>query len=240
MGVMLPVHPGALARANTTQDSVNWSGYVVAAPSGHKVTDVASTFVVPAVDGTTPGFAATWTGVGGYNSSDLIQAGVAEEYVPGLGPSYYAWYEILPASETQISGCTGDLTCSVRPGDKVTVTVQATGAIQPNQTWSVSIVDAGRWTYAKSLTYASTYSSAEWILEAPTVGAQTVMPMMTTTTFDPSNTFTTDNGTAQNIGAGSPVQVTMNSLEGIPSSLDAEGDGFNGCAYKLSCPAPSS
>ena len=240
LGVMLPAHGGPLAKANATQDSLNWSGYGVLPSTGHRVTDVASTFVVPAVDGTTPGFAATWTGIGGYNSSDLIQAGTAEEYVNGLGPSYYAWYEILPASETQIANCSGDVSCTVRPGDTITVTITATGAIQPNQTWSVGIVDAGHWNYSIGLTYASTYSSAEWILEAPSVGAQTVMPMMATTKFDPNNTFTNDNGTAQNIGAGSPVEITMNSLEGIPSPLDVEGDGFNGCAYKLSCPAPLS
>jgi len=240
LGVMLPARPGrVLPRSNASTDSLNWSGYVDLPTGTHKVTNVTSTWVVPSVNGTTPGFGATWTGIGGYNTSDLIQAGTAEEYINGLGPSYYAWYEILPASETQISGCTGDAACTVRPGDKVTVTITATGAIQTNQTWAISIVDANHWSQTINLTYQSTYSSAEYILEAPTVAVQTVMPMMATTLFDP-DTFAIDGGTAQTIGSGSPVLVTMNQVEGLPSALDPDGDGFNACAYKLSCAAPAS
>src|SRR4051794_2236905 len=86
-GVMIPKHPlRAIPRANATEDSLNWSGYAVTAPAAQKITNVSSTFVVPAVNSTTPGFAATWTGIGGFNTSDLIQAGTAEEYIPGLGP----------------------------------------------------------------------------------------------------------------------------------------------------------
>jgi hypothetical protein len=241
LGVMIPAHRGRpIPRANASQDSLNWSGYAVTNPVGHKITKVTSTFVVPAVKGTTPGFSSAWTGIGGYNSSDLIQAGTASEYVPGLGANYYAWYEILPASETQISNCSGDATCAVHPGDNVTVTINTTGAIQANQTWNVSIVDAGHWTYSKALTYASTYSSAEWILEAPTIGVQVIMPALQTTTFDPNNTFSVDNGAAQNIASGGPVDISMNTIEGVPSALDADGDGFNACAYALSCAAPAS
>jgi len=237
LGVMIPAHPGqVLPTHNATSDSLNWSGYVDLPTGSHKVTNVTSTWVVPAVTNTTPGFAATWTGIGGYNSSDLIQAGTAEESI--AGGNYYAWYEILPASETQISNCSGDAACTVRPGDKVTVTITA-GTIQANQPWTISIVDANHWTYSINLNYPSTYSSAEYILEAPTVGAQTVMPMMNTTLFDP-DTFAIDGGSAQTIASGGPVLVTMNQREGLPSALDPDGDGFNACAYKLSCAAPAS
>jgi hypothetical protein len=237
-GVMIPAHPGqVLPRHNATSDSLNWSGYVDLPNGTHKVTNVTSTFVVPKVNGTTPGFAATWTGIGGYNSQDLIQAGVEEDYVTGLGATYGAWYEILPAAETPISNCSNDPNCTVRPGDKVTVTITAQSPIQTNQLWTVSIVDAGHWTYSIPITYQSTYSSAEYILEAPTVGAQTVMPMMGNTLFDP-DTFAIDSGGAQTIASGAPVMVTMNQREGLPSALDPDGDGFNGCAYKLTCPAP--
>ncbi len=239
LGVMIPAHPGQiLPTRNATSDSVNWSGYVDIPSGTNKVTNVTSTWVVPKVNGTTPGFAATWTGIGGYNSSDLIQAGTAEEFVGGA--NYYAWYEILPASETQVSNCAGDAACTVHPGDKVTVTINTTGNIVQAQTWHININDVGHWTYDIDLTYPSTYSSAEYVLEAPTVGAQTVMPMMATTTFDP-DTFALNGGTtAQTIASGSPVQVTMNQREGLPSALDRDGDGFNACAYKLTCAAPAS
>src|SRR5438874_1899027 len=72
-GVMIPTHPGrVIPRQNTTEDSANWSGYAVTNPAGRKITNVTSTFVVPAVNQTTPGFGATWTGIGGFNTQDLI------------------------------------------------------------------------------------------------------------------------------------------------------------------------
>jgi hypothetical protein len=237
LGTLIPAHRGeVLGRANTTSDSLNWSGYAVLPSAGQNVTAVNSTFIVPKVNGTTPGFAATWTGIGGYNSSDLIQAGVGEQYVPGLGASYNAWYEILPASETALTNCTGDANCTVNPGDTVTVSIHDGGT----NSWVVSLADSGHWTFTKNLSYTSTHSSAEWILEAPTVGAQTVMPAMSNSLFDPGNTYTVGTGSAQAIRAGNPVTITMNSAEGIPSPLDAEGDGFNGCTYALTCPAPAS
>ncbi|HEX4863890.1 MAG TPA: G1 family glutamic endopeptidase, partial [Acidimicrobiales bacterium] len=90
-------------------NSLNWSGYVVTPAS--PVTAVSSTFVVPAAGLVPPGFAATWAGIGGFNSQDLIQAGVGEQSLPDnpvLGPQYFAWTELLPSGETQLSGCTGD------------------------------------------------------------------------------------------------------------------------------------
>jgi hypothetical protein len=239
-GIMIPSNPErALAVRYADEDSLNWSGYAVV-PGSSKVTAVASTQVVPAVNGTTPGLASTWTGIGGHGSSDLIQAGVAEEFIPGLGPNYFAWYELLPDAPVDLSNCSGDASCTVRPGDTVTVTIQATGAIQSNQTWDISVVNAGHWTYSKSVTYKSTYSSAEWILEAPSLVVPVIMPMMGNTKFDPNNTYTLNGGTARKIGDGNPISISMNLYEGIPSALDADGDGFNACAYKLSCPAPSS
>jgi hypothetical protein len=89
-----------------------------------------------------PGFAATWTGIGGYTGSDLIQAGTSEDTLPSndlLGPQYYAWYELLPASETQISGCAGDANCTVTPGDVVSVNISHASG----NTWNIAISDAG-------------------------------------------------------------------------------------------------
>jgi len=68
-GERLPLHGG-------TADSLNWSGYAVTPTSGG-VTAVSSTFTVPSAGLAPPGFAATWTGIGGYDTSDLIQAGTA-------------------------------------------------------------------------------------------------------------------------------------------------------------------
>ena len=123
-GTLIPTKPGELLPLHGgTVDSLNWSGYAVT-PHGAKVTAVSSAFKVPTAGDVPPGFAATWAGIGGYNTKDLIQAGTAEQSPPAnplSGPQYYAWYELLPNSETQLSGCHGDRNCTVKPGDHITV-----------------------------------------------------------------------------------------------------------------------
>jgi len=230
-GERLPAHGG-------TVDSLNWSGYAVT-PTSDGVTAVSSTFVVPSAGLVPPGFAATWTGIGGYNTSDLIQAGASEDSTPSndaLGPQYYAWYELLPASETQITGCTGDPNCTVTPGDVMSVTI----SLVSGDTWSISITDAGHWSWSQDVTYSSSESSGEWILEAPTVEAQTILADVGTVKFGPTSTYTAD-GVTHTIAAGDPTQIDLSPgvvNEATPSALAADGQSFNDCAYAQSCAAP--
>ncbi|MFL5824255.1 MAG: hypothetical protein ACJ764_12540 [Solirubrobacteraceae bacterium] len=235
---MIPAHKGQkLPLHGGTVSSLNWSGYAVTPGSG--VTAVDSTFAVPPAGLDPPGFAATWAGIGGYNTSDLIQAGVEEDSLPGnplLGNQYQAWYELLPASETPISNCTGDSNCTVTPGDRVTVDISNVSG----NTWSISLTDAGRWSWSKNVTYSSTESSAEWILEAPTLVAQTVLANVGTVPFGPTSTYTAG-GTTRTIAAGAPTQIDLGTgvvNEAMPSALASDGQSFNACSYALSCPAP--
>jgi Peptidase A4 family len=227
----LPVHGG-------TADSLNWSGYAVT-PSGGGITAVSSTFTVPTAGLAPPGFAATWTGIGGYSTSDLIQAGTAEDSTPSnplLGDQYYAWYELLPASETQLTGCTGDANCTVTPGDNVTVNISEVSG----NTWSISMTDAGKWSWSKDVSYASSESSGEWILEAPTLVAQTTLANVGTTHFGPTSTYTAG-GATHTIAAGDPTQIFLSPgvvNEATPSALASDGQSFNDCAYAQSCAAP--
>jgi hypothetical protein len=227
----LPAHGG-------TADSLNWSGYAVT-PTGGGITAVSSTFTVPTAGLAPPGFAATWTGIGGYNTSDLIQAGTAEQSAPSnplLGDQYYAWYELLPASETQITGCTGDANCTVTPGDNVTVNISQVSG----NTWSISMTDAGKWSWSQDVSYASSESSAEWILEAPTLVAQTILAPVGTVHFGPTSTYTTG-GVTHTIAQGDPTQIFLSPgavNEATPSALASDGQSFNDCAYAQSCAAP--
>jgi hypothetical protein len=230
---LLPVHGG-------TASSLNWSGYVVT-PSGGGITAVKSSFTVPAAGLLPPGFTATWTGIGGYNTSDLIQAGVSENSAltgPLLGGQYNAWYEILPDSETPLTNCSGDPACTVRPGDVVTVTITQTSAGH----WDVNVSDPAQgWTFDKSIAYASSLSSAEWILEAPTVAVQTIPANTGVAHFGPISTYTDATGT-HTIAAGNPTVVDMGPGIGIneatPSALGSDGQSFNDCTYAQSCPTP--
>ena len=237
--VLQPVAGETLPLQGGTTDSLNWAGYAVTPGSG--VTAVDSTFTVPSVGSLPPGFSATWAGIGGYNTSDLIQAGVGEQSTPAgplFGPQYYAWYEILPASETLITGCKGDPNCTVNPGDQITVDIHNVSG----NTWSVNLADVNHWTYSTTLTYTSSGSSAEWIQEAPTlVAVQTIPAPVGTVHFGPTSTFTR-NGTTSTIAQGSPTLINESPLGGVneatTSPLASDGQSFNVCVYAQSCPAP--
>ncbi|HET9073529.1 MAG TPA: G1 family glutamic endopeptidase [Solirubrobacteraceae bacterium] len=245
-GIFIPTHAGeTLPVHGGTATSLNWSGYAVT-PSTPDITAVSSSFTVPTANVLINplGFAATWTGIGGYSTSDLIQAGVTENTpLTGAlsGGQYYAWYEMLPASETPItSGCTGDPSCTVTPGDDVTVHITNAGA----NAWTIAIADAGKWTWSKTVSYSSSESSAEWILEAPTVGAQSSLADVGTVHFGPTSTYTAG-GVTHTIAQGNPTQLDLSPLpiaglfnEATPSALAADGESFNDCAYAQSCPTP--
>jgi hypothetical protein len=226
---VLPTHGG-------TASSLNWSGYAVTPGSG--ITGVTSTFTVPTAGLVPPGFTATWTGIGGYTSSDLIQAGVSENSLPDnpiSGSQYGAWYEILPASETPLTNCTGNSACTVKPGDVVTVTITQTS---PGN-WDVNLKDPAQgWTFDKSIAYASSGSSAEWILEAPTLVVQTIPANTGTAHFGPTSTYTDGTGT-HTIAAGNPTTIDMSPGIGIneatPSALAPDGQSFDVCAYAQTC-----
>ena len=237
LGALIPAHKGqVLPLHGGTTSSLNWSGYAV---TGSGISAVSSTFTVPSAGLVPPGFAATWTGIGGYNTSDLIQAGTAEQSLPSnpaLGPQYYAWYELLPNSETQLTNCSGDANCTVTPGDSISVNISDVSG----NTWSVSVADSGKWSWSQDVSYGSSKSSAEWILEAPTLVAQTVLAPVGTVHFGPTSTYTDASG-AHTIGAGNPTQIDLGTgvvNEATPSALASDGQSFNDCAYALSCPAP--
>jgi hypothetical protein len=238
LGALIPAHKGqVLPTHGGTTDSLNWSGYAVTPGGG--ITAVSSTFTVPSAGLVPPGFAATWTGIGGYNTSDLIQAGTGEQSAPNnpiLGPQYYAWYELLPNSETPLTNCSGDPNCTVTPGDSVSVTISNVSG----NTWSISLTDSGKWSWSQNVNYSSSESSAEWILEAPTLVAQTILAPVGTVHFGPTSTYTDGSGT-HTIAAGNPTQIDLGTgvvNEATPSALASDGQSFNDCAYAQSCPAP--
>ncbi|HEX9529535.1 MAG TPA: hypothetical protein VF954_00260, partial [Acidimicrobiales bacterium] len=121
----------------------------------------------------------------------------------------------------------------------MTVTIKSTGGTG----WAISMTNP-RWTWALTLSYSSTFSSAEWILEAPTVVVQTVLANVGTQKFTagtPGNTFTVD-GATKPIGQGNPVRILLSPgliNEATPSTLNPSGTAFNDCAYQQSCNSPA-
>lgn len=151
---------GVPTAASAVSTSTNWSGY---SATGGTFTSVTATWTVPTVSATTAGADATWVGIGGIDSRDLIQAGT-EASVSGGAVSYDAWIEMLPASSKPIS-------LSVNPGDSVTVSITEKSAGQ----WAIALKNnTTGGAYNANVQYASSHSSAEWVQEAPSVGRGTV------------------------------------------------------------------
>ena len=93
---------------------------------------------------------------------------------------------------------------------------------------------------ASDVSYSSSLSSAEWILEAPTLVAQTLLAPVGTVKFGPTSTYTIG-GVSHTIAHGNPTRINLSPgviNEATPSALAAGGEAFNDCAYAQSCAAP--
>jgi hypothetical protein len=103
------------------------------------------------------------------------------------------------------------------------------------------MTDAGHWSWSQDETYSSSLSSAEWILEAPTLVGQALLAPVGTVAFGPTSTYTAG-GVTHTIAQGSPTQIDLSPLglvnEATPSALAPDGQSFNDCAYASSCPTP--
>lgn len=142
--------------ASATSSSSNWSGY---AASGGTFSSVTATWTVPTVSANTSGADATWVGIGGLTSRDLIQAGT-QAMVDGSGVIYSSWIEMLPQSSRNVP-------LSISAGDSVTISITQ----QSGNDWLISMKNnTTGGSYNTTVQYASSASSAEWVQEAPSVG----------------------------------------------------------------------
>ncbi len=212
-----PVAPVTPAPAGAGQSqSRNWSGY---AATGGKYTSVSGTWIVPNVSAGTTGMDATWVGIGGVTSTDLIQAGT-QAIVQSGQVVYSAWWETLPQVSQEVP-------LTVNAGDKVTVSITQ----QSDGTWQILIRDAtNQQSWQKNVTYQSSLSSAEWIEEAPSAGRRTVLPLDSfgAVTFTAGTTVV--NGQTRTIAQAGGQPITMGNGAGQAlaqtSTLATNGDSF--------------
>jgi hypothetical protein len=148
--------------------SSNWAGYVVAGPSADSptsFTSVTGTWKQPRATcgrGSAGAASAVWVGLGGSNASTspaLEQIGTSADCDRTGSPSYYAWYEIVPAPPVSVK-------LKVVPGDTITTSVNVSGS-----TVLLQIKNRTRHTsFTTSVGVdAPDLSSAEWIAEAPSL-----------------------------------------------------------------------
>ena len=206
--------------------SSNWSGYAITDSTYQSIT---GSWIVPSVTATHgQTYSSAWIGIDGFNNSDLIQTGT-EQDASKSGNSYYAWWEILPASETVITSMT------VRPGDHMSASIVNNG----NGTWTITLNDlTENETFTTTQAYSGPAASAEWIMEAPTIGGHVAtLANYGETTVNPGTVNGGNPGlTAQEGG----VMVQKNQQVSTPSLPDSDTDGFNVAYGSTTPPAPQS
>lgn len=195
----------------------NWSGYEAA---GGSYTAIRATWAVPSVSSSSTESAdATWIGIGGSGTQDLIQIGTENTIVNG-GDQLIAFYEELPAYAQPIDAI------ALNPGDSITASLTETGT----GVWELSMRDitTGQ-AFSKTVEYASSNSSAEWIQEAPS-STTAIIPLDDFGSVTFSGASTTVNGQSESIAASGAQAISMENanrqLLTEVSTLNANGDGF--------------
>jgi hypothetical protein len=206
---------------------------------------IAATWIVPTATPHRAGeaeYSSSWIGIGGgcldtacaLTDVTLIQAGIGHDIDASGQADYYAWWETIPAPLVRT-------TLPVRAGDRVAV------AIFENrlpEIWTIVIANfTTRGVFTITLPYASTYGSAEWVIETPLVISESgsivsvgPMPNLTTVRFD----YAMANGRPAGFVPAERIELVDLDLNLIatPSLPDAQHDGFNDCTYTPTCPAP--
>lgn len=199
--------------------SRNWSGY---ASTNGNFTFVTGMWTIPQVTGSGHTSAdATWVGIGGVKSTDLIQAGTQNIISPSGQVTSAAFYELLPGTALDVTSL------QVKPGDSMTATIAQQSAA--NQ-WVITIKDnTTNQNYQTTVTYTSSLSSAEWIEEAPSNGSS-ILPLDNFGTMQLTGGATTQNGSTVTIAGASDIGITMvnsaNQAVATPSSLGGDGASF--------------
>jgi hypothetical protein len=200
--------------------SYNWAGYVA---SGGGYSSVSGTWVVPQVPSSSTFTGdATWIGIGGVSTNDLIQTGT--QALTNTGSSavtYQAWYETLPGYSQPIS-------MTVNPGDSITASITE----QAQNQWSINLHNnTNGQTFQTVLAYNSTMNSAEWIEEMPSQGSGMFIPLDNFGTVQFSNASVIKNGQVMNISAASGQMLSMLNANqqtlATVSSLGYDGASFS-------------
>jgi len=202
-----------------TPESSNWAGY---AATGGTFTAVSGTWNVPEFAPDSPaGADAIWVGVGGVRGNDLIQAGT-QEIVSGHGTTnYQAWVETLPQPSRPVP-------LAINAGDSVSVSLQE----QADGDWLIAFVNntSGK-SYQVTTQYASSRSSAEWVVEAPTARRGRLLPLDAFGSVTFTQAAAVKDGRALTVAQAGGRPITMIAQRGRPlarrSALDQDGAGFN-------------
>ncbi len=214
----------AVVKNTVSTTSSNWSGYAITGSTGtFRVNNawIYTEFVVPIAQqpfGTCSGswdYSSLWDGFDGYGSSDVLQAGIeADAYCSGSTKSTYysAWYEWYPYAETRISSI------AVNPGDVMAVEVWYTTSAPYGHAYIVNYSTQQSVSLAFNPPSGTTFAgnSAEWVVEAPTVGGG--LAAITNYVAAPFNFNYAYNGSSYYYPGSSPAGTTTYSITMEPGT----------------------
>lgn len=193
--------------------SANWSGYAVSGRS-NSFRRISATWHVPFVrPSSKPTYSSAWIGIDGFGNSSLIQTGTGQDYINGKA-HYYAWWEILPQAMTLIP-------LPVHPGDQIHAVITKI----KSSTWLIYMKNATQnWTFRTTKRYCGPQASAEWIVEAPQVGAFiSRMARLTPVTF----TCCRLNGSSPHLTTHERgIMLQGDTITSLPGTSNPAGDGF--------------
>lgn len=153
---------GAPAAFADSSESSNWAGYAIH-HSGVNFTKVIGAWTQPDATCTAgePTYSSVWVGIGGYSESSraLEQIGTEADCSAAGKAVSSAWYELVPASSRTIR-------LTIDAGDHVRASVSVVGSQV-----ALTLDDLTRHRSFTKTLHASTLdtTSAEWIVEAPSV-----------------------------------------------------------------------
>jgi hypothetical protein len=160
---------GPAAASAATSYSTNWAGYVASASRsvGSRFRTVSGSWTQPtaACTGTGETFSAVWVGLGGYSehSKALEQVGTDADCTRSGKASYASWFELVPASPV-------NLRLTAHPGDHMGASVTVIGR---HVTFRLRDDSTGALVSRTLRLSRIDVSSAEWIVEAPSICERT-------------------------------------------------------------------
>ncbi len=202
-------------------NSVNWSGYMT---NEENITGITANWTVPEVLGNNQSKTgdATWIGIGGITSSDLLQIGTQNTISADGQVTSSAFYEILPAAPRTID------TVSLLPGSSIAASINQ---IKPGL-WQINLTNLStQEIFSSYVIYQSSRSSAEWIEEDPTASPTKLLPLDNFGMVSFTSGTAIVNGSNANILSSHAQPITMVSQSsGImakPSTIMSSGTSFN-------------
>lgn len=211
---------------DNTEKSSNWSGYIVTPTSkSDSYTSISGSWTVPNISSNNKNaVAAQWIGLGGVDSSDLLQMGTMEEIENGQPVTVVFWEQLPDVAQNIIT---------IPIGSTVSVSISNSSDSTWNLTFSATTPSGEVETKTISTTLDSSYAegigtSAEWISEDPSDEYGELVPLAKTDLVKYESAKVNDS--SLNTSSNTIRPVAMESSSGniiiYPSSLGSDGESF--------------